>query len=105
MHLQLEFGALKEKYKNRFNNKSDYYNLLDSVFYNSSKMMTKKSVVYVRTDVRKFTYDTTLEILTKNFPNHRVDIFQAPVNVRTQTEVIGNRSSQKGEIDIILTKE
>jgi 16S rRNA G966 N2-methylase RsmD len=97
-------NVLKEKYKNRFNNKIDYYNLLDLVFFNSSKMMSKKSIVYVRTDVRKYTYETTLEILSKYFPNHNTDICQAPVNIRTQTELYGNKSSKKGEIDIILTR-
>ena len=97
-------NAIKEKYKNRFNNKIDYYNLLNSVFCNSSKMMNKKSVIYVRTDVRKFTYDTTLEILSKYFPNHKVNICQAPVNIKTQTELYGNKSSKKGEVDIILKR-
>ena len=97
-------NSLREKYKNRFNNKTDYYNLLDLVFSNSSKMMKKKSIIYVRTDVRQFTYDTTLTILSKYFPNHQREIRKAPVNVKTQTEVLGNRSSKKGEVDIILTK-
>jgi len=97
--------SLKEKYKDRFNNKNDYYNLLDLVFNNCSEMMKNKSTIYVRTDVRQFTYETTLTVLTKNFPNHQMNIIQAPVNTKTQTEILGNRSSKKGEIDIILTKK
>jgi len=58
----------------------------------------------VRTDVRKFTYDTTLEILSKYFPNHKVNICQAPVDIKTQTELYGNKSSKKGEVDIILKR-
>jgi hypothetical protein len=67
-------------------------------------MMKDKSVVYIRTDVRSFTYETTVKILSKHFPNHKMDIFQAPVTTKTQTEVLGNKSSKKGEIDIILTR-
>jgi DNA modification methylase len=95
----------KDKYKNRFNNKTDYYNLLDLVFCNCSKMMSRKSTVYVRTDIRNFTYNTTLEILSKHFPYHSMDIYQAPVTTKTQTEIFGNRSSKKGEIDIILSRK
>jgi len=95
--------SLNEKYKNRFNNKNDYSNLLDMVFNNCSKMMKNKSTIYVRTDVRQFTYETTLKALIKNFPNHQMNTIQAPVNTKTQTDILGNRSSKKGEIDIILT--
>jgi hypothetical protein len=96
--------SLKEKYKNRFNNKNDYFNLLDLVFSNSSKMMQNKSIIYVRTDVRQFTYETTLTVLSRNFPNHQIDIFPAPINTKTQTEVLGKKKKKKGEVDIILTK-
>ena len=95
----------KEKYKGRFNSKIEYYNLLDSVFENCSKIMEEKSTVYVRTDRRKFTFNTTLEILKKHFPFHKITITDQPFNRKTQTELHGNSSKESGEIDIILTSK
>lgn len=89
--------------KGRFTSKGNYYKLLNDVFSYSSKMMKKDSVIYVRTDRRKFTFDTTLKVLEANFPNHRVDILDQPFKNKTQTELHGNTSKEKGEIDIILT--
>ncbi len=62
--------ATQEKHKGRFDNKDDYYQLLDSVFGNCSALMAKKSTVYVRTDRREFTFESTLEILRKYFSKH-----------------------------------
>lgn len=90
-------------HKGRFSNQEDYYNLLDTVFGNCSKLLNKKNVVYVRTDCRDFTLNTTKEILRKHFPFHRMEIIEQPIEKKTQTEVLGNKSSKKGEVDIILT--
>ncbi|MDR2409348.1 MAG: site-specific DNA-methyltransferase [Bacteroidales bacterium] len=94
----------KEKYKGRFNNKQEYYTLLDSVFGLCSKIMKVNSIIYVRTDIRKFTRETTEQILEKYFPKHKKMTFVHKVNKRTQTDVIGNISSEKGEVDIILSR-
>jgi DNA modification methylase len=95
---------LKEKYKDRFINKDDYYNLLNIVFGQCSKLMKKKSFVYVRTDIRQFTKETTVNILNKHFPDYRMYICPAKVSKKTQTEIMGNRSLEKGEIDIIMER-
>jgi DNA modification methylase len=97
--------SLKEKYKGRFVNKQEYYVLLDTVFGLCAKIMEENAVIYVRTDTRKFTQDTTIEILSKHFPRHKTQIIDAPVNKRTQTDVLGNKSSKKGEVDIMLYRE
>ena len=93
-----------EKHKGRFVNKIEYAELLDNVFSKCSKMMKKKSTVYIRTDARNFTLETTEKILDKYFYDFKKEICHEPVNKRTQTEVIGNRSLKKGEVDIILTR-
>ena len=95
---------IKEKYKGRFHNKIEYANLLDAVFAQCSKMMKKQSTVYVRTDAREFTFNTTNKILDKYFHDYKKEINDKPVEKRTQTEVVGNRSLKKGEVDIILTR-
>ncbi|MBD3329642.1 site-specific DNA-methyltransferase [Candidatus Dojkabacteria bacterium] len=94
----------KEKYRGRFNDKEDYCKLLDTTFGSCVPMMDKKSTIYVRTDKRNWTFNITMEILRKHFPKHKLSIVDRNITKRTQTEIFGNSSSEKGEIDIILTK-
>ncbi|NCI50913.1 site-specific DNA-methyltransferase [Sediminibacterium roseum] len=98
--------ALKEKHKGRFVSKEEYYSLLDDVFGLCAKMMARKSTVYVRTDKRSYTLNTTLEILKKHFPKHTVKIIKKPLkeNTKTQTKLYGDQSKKPGEVDIILTR-
>lgn len=93
----------REKHKGRFISKEDYYRLLDAVFGNCAAIMDKKSTIYVRTDRREFTFNTTIEILERHFPKHNTEIHNKPFTKRTQTEICGNSSVENGEIDIIMT--
>lgn len=93
-----------DKYKKRFNSKDEYKELLESVFESSAKIMAEKSTIFVRTDIRKFTYEATLEILKKHFPNHNVKITESVVSTKNQTELFNNKSKKK-EIDIKLTSK
>lgn len=95
----------KHKHKGRFNSKIDYYELLDNVFGQCSKIMEDKSTIYVRTDCRDFTFNTTLDVLKKHFPNHKIKIKNQPFTKKTQTEIHGNSSKESGEVDIILTNK
>jgi DNA modification methylase len=95
---------LKDRHKGRFDSKDEYYKLLDAVFANCAVIMEEESTIYVRTDRREYTYQSTLEILTKHFPDHELSIIDKPYKKRTQTEVHGNKSSETGEIDIVLTR-
>ena len=98
--------AIQDKHKGRFANKQEYYELLDNVFGLCSKMMAKKSTIYVRTDKREFTFKSTLEILRKHFPKHNVQIVEKPLTElsKTQTKLFGDKSMKPGEVDIILTR-
>ncbi|MGH1336036.1 MAG: DNA methyltransferase [Aureispira sp.] len=98
---------LKEKHKGRFNNKENYYQLLDDVFGTSANLMAEKSTIYVRTDKRKFTFNSTLEILQKHFPRHKTKIIDKPLTAatKTQTKLFGDKSLKPGEVDIILIKK
>jgi hypothetical protein len=95
---------LKERYKDRFINKADYYGLLNTVFDKCSKLMKRKSFVYVRTDIRQFTKETTINVLNKHFSGYKMYFCPAKVLKKTQTEVMGNKSLEKGEIDIIMER-
>lgn len=96
--------TITEKHKGRFIDKERYYNLLDNVFGLSSKMMADKSTIYVRTDKRKFTFDTTVEILKKHYPKHKMRIVNKPLKVdtKTQTKLYGDKTMKPGEVDIIM---
>lgn len=98
--------ANTEKYKGRFIDKERYYNLLDSVFGLSSTMMSESSVVYIRTDKREFTLNSTIEILRKHFPNHSMKIIEKPLkeDTKTQTKLFGDKSMKPGEVDIIMKR-
>ncbi|HEX5003252.1 MAG TPA: DNA methyltransferase [Bacteroidia bacterium] len=98
--------SLKEKHKGRFLNKQEYHELLDNVFGLCAKMMKRKSTIYVRTDKREFTLNTTLGILKKHFPKHKVEIINKPLkrNTKTQTKLYGDKSMKPGEVDIILSR-
>jgi len=97
---------LKDKHKGRFVDKQDYFNLLDNVFGLCSKMMKRKSTIYVRTDKREFTFNSTLQILKEHFPKHSVQIINKPLgnDTKTQTQLYGDKSLKPGEVDIILTR-
>ncbi len=100
----IDSKMIEKKHKGRFNNKIDYSNLLESVFSQCSLMMKKKAAIYIRTDARNYTLETTNKIIDEYFSDYNKKIEERPVDKRTQTEVLGNRSSKKGEVDIILTR-
>jgi len=96
----------KEKHKGRFVNKRAYYDLLDNVFGLCAKMMAEKSTVYVRTDKREFTFNSTLEILKKHFPEHKETVLEKPLkeDTKTQTKLYGDKTMKPGEVDIIMRR-
>ena len=53
--------------QNGFESKNVYRDLLTKVFESIASAMSPDGVVYVRTDARKFTFDTTHEVLEKAF--------------------------------------
>jgi hypothetical protein len=90
-----------DRYTRRFNSKTDYAVLLDRVFGKCAKLMTEKNTVFVRTDVRSYTLETTLAALKKHFPNHKTEKIESTVSGISQTELFNNVSKRK-ELDIIL---
>lgn len=98
-----------DKHKRRFNSKVDYANLLQTVFQTSAAVMKRNSTIFVRTDAREFTYQTTLNILKECFPKHQIREEKKPFSKRTQTELFNNTDTlpteKYGEVDIILTRK
>ena len=93
----------QDKYKGRFNSKDEYAELLDNVFGACAEVMHKKSTIFVRTDIREFTQNQTIQILQKHFPKHKMVKVESEVLTRNQTELFGNKS-QKKEVDLLLTR-
>ena len=91
-----------EKWKGKFESKPGYYELLEKVFSGCAKILDKKSVVYVRTDARSFTKETTVEVLKKVFPKKSMEIVSKPFTKETQTALYGDKTQKPGEIDIIM---
>lgn len=92
-----------EKYKqNGFESKSAYKELLSSIFGEAVNLMSSEGVVYIRTDARKYTFETTLEVLETAFPNWSFEISDRPYEKETQTALFGDKEKKPGERDIVL---
>jgi hypothetical protein len=91
-----------EKYKRKFQSKETYQNLLERVFTRSARVMTDDATVYVRTDAREYTFDTTRDVLRKCFPKKDEKLEEQPVSGETQTALYGDRTDKPGEFDIIM---
>lgn len=93
------------KHKNKFSNKALYYQLLKNTFAKVSKILTDDAVIYVRTDSREFTYQSTLNVLTEIFPDKSILEIKRPYNKQTQTNLFGDHQPKPGEIDLVLTSQ
>ena len=88
----------------RFESKANYRELLLKVFQGCAKNTHDKSVIYVRTDARQFTLETTKSVLLEVFPEKakRMKIELKAYTKSTQTALYGDKSKKPGEVDIIL---
>jgi len=91
-------GVLRGKFCNR----EAYSNLIRRSFQKASLLLSKDAIVYVRTDRRRFTLDTTRRVLQEVFPNKKMYEIAAPFKRPTQTHLFGDRSKKKGEVDLVL---
>lgn len=91
-----------EKWRGKFASKESYKELLQQVFTASARLLRQDAAVYVRTDARPFTADTTIAILREVFPKKELSVIERPFLRATQTALYGDKSGKPGEIDIIL---
>lgn len=61
--------------------------------------MKEYANIYVRTDCREFTKETTINTLKENFPNYKLEIIERPIqnNAITQTMIHGNFSKNRAK--------
>jgi len=89
-------------WQNKFDSKTKYCRLLEQVFNGCAAVMSRSATVYVRTDAREFTCQTTLDSLQSAFPKKHLDVISRPFTRSTQTALFGDKSPKPGEIDIVL---
>lgn len=88
--------------KGKFNSKERYAALLHDVFSNAKKLLKDDGVVYVRTDSRPFTLETTYDTLRKLFPNRRIRKTVKPMPSQTQTKLFDVNHVSAAEVDIVI---
>lgn len=86
----------------KFAHRDNYRILLEGVFRRTKPILHREATVYVRTDARAFTRDTTIGVLRKVFPRKRMSMRLRPVTGATQTRLFGDYDVTRGEVDLIL---
>jgi tRNA G46 methylase TrmB len=94
----------KWRSESRQGNRERYVDLLTSVFRDSARLLTPDATVYVRTDRREFTRQTTSDALHAAFPDHHMQTVESPYTRHTQTALFGDKEMKPGEVDLVLTK-
>jgi hypothetical protein len=94
----------EDKNRGRFSSKVAYQELLDTVFEQSARVVADDAIIYVRTDKRTFTLETTRNMLRKHFPTWEMEESDQPVNRQTQTALFGDFSRKPGEVDIVMRR-
>ena len=92
----------RSRWQKKFDSKEGYKTLLTTVFSHSKRLLCEDAAIYIRTDARRFTLDTTLDVLISLYPNKTFDCIPRPVSKSSQTALFGDKSSKPGEVDIIL---
>jgi hypothetical protein len=89
----------------KFEDRTAYRHLLEQVFTRASTIMHDDATVYVRTDSRAFTYETTVAVLSSVFADKRLSEIARPMLNPSQTRLFGEASApttRQGEVDLIL---
>ena len=94
----------EDKYRGRFGSQTMYKELLDTVFRQVAQVMADNATIYIRTDKRQFTLETTRNILRKHFPNWSLEEIERPFNRQTQTTLFGDFGRKPGEVDILMRR-
>jgi len=92
----------RQRCKRKFENKDEYTELLKSVFTESKALLARDAVIYVRTDARKFTYDSTIEALEHAFPRKRIRDETRSRPKFSQTALFTSKVKTKGEVDLLM---
>lgn len=94
-------AAMQGAWQGRFESRPAYRILLQTVFRSCAAVMSRKATIYVRTDARAFTFETTMECLRDAFPKRTFSTEKQPFRKQTQTALFGDKSEKPGEIDVL----
>ena len=89
----------------KFEGRKSYQRLLRRVFDAAAAILDESATVYVRTDARKFTHDTTVAVLSDVFKEKTMLAVSRPLGGTSQTHLFGDSNSPReevGEVDLIL---
>lgn len=89
----------------RFEGRESYRRLLKRVFTKTAQVLEEHATVYVRTDAREFTYETTVAVLRHVFADKYLDEVRRPMLKPSQTRLFGGAfapGGNRGEVDLIL---
>lgn len=88
------------KRNERYTNKAAYEKMLLAVFKKAKRLLKDDAVIFVRTDAREFTLNTTLKVLTELWSDYHFTT-KADMPNKTQTSLYGDKSIKPGETDIL----
>jgi hypothetical protein len=94
--------SLGEPCKRKFENKKHYVDMLCKVFAESNLVLKQDAVIFVRTDSRQFTRETTIEALEAAFPHKKLRSERFSQPSFTQTTLFDTDLESKGEIDFVM---
>lgn len=90
----------------KFEAREGYRMLLNRVFTKAAQVLKEDATVYVRTDVREFTYETTVGVLRRVFADKHLTEVCRPMLKGSQTRLFGGAKTpaeNNGEVDLILS--
>jgi hypothetical protein len=87
----------------KFQHRERYRDLLRQVFTKAAELLADDATVYVRTDRREVTFNTTTAVLKEVFPEKKLRYEAKPFRRPTQTRLFGDHAVKEGEVDLILS--
>ena len=82
--------------------KEMYHRMLSNVFSESRRLLKPHSAIWIRTDARDYTRQTTLNIIRRLWPRRKLyQRYDIPWK-DTQTAHFGRESSKLGEVDFVI---
>ena len=101
-------GGHRNLFGGKFSNRDQYHSLLKQVFARTKPILTDDAIIYVRTDRRHSTFDSTLTVLTDTFPEKKATKELRPLSPDHLSKPYSRGGAPKQancEVDIILTPQ
>ena len=92
-----------QRHAGRYADTESYETLIADVFAETRRLSKDKATIYVRTDARPFTLETTVDTLKELWPSHRMSIRFDVAPGKTQTGLFQRSWNKAGEVDLLLT--